>query len=223
MKRLLNILHQDHLFMTVTAVLWRIWRSRNWVVFEGKQFGIPALMRQYHQQYQEWISLSVGKSQGGPAPPEVEVPHFPMICLWDGATMTASHSAGGMVVKNHLGDILIAIGFQFAGIEDSLVAEALALREAILWCRDSGFVEVRFEGDAKVLIEKINQANTRDSRVGALLEEIVGAFGSMGGFSVRFVGRRSNRVAHLVARNALHLYPTTSRSFDFLAWLNSRM
>ncbi|CAL1377780.1 unnamed protein product [Linum trigynum] len=209
--------------MAVTAVLWRIWRSRNWVVFEGKQFGIPALMRQYHQQYQEWIGLLVSRSQGGPVPPEVEIPHCPMICLWDGATMAASHSVGGMFVKNHLGDVLIARGFQFAGIEYPLIAEALALREAILWCRDSGFAEVRFEGDAKVLIEKVNQANTRDNKVGALLEEIVGVLGLIGGFSVRFVGRHSNRAAHLVARKALHLYPTTSRSFNILTRFNSRM
>ncbi|CAL1380781.1 unnamed protein product [Linum trigynum] len=146
LKRLLNILRHDHLVMAVTAVLWRIWRSRNWVVFEGKQFGFPALMRQYHQQYQEWINFPAGKAQRGPASPEVEVPPCPMICLWDGATKAASHSAGGMVVKNQLGNTLIARGFQFAGIEDPLVAEALALRKAILWCRDSGFVEVRFEG-----------------------------------------------------------------------------
>ncbi|CAL1362297.1 unnamed protein product [Linum trigynum] len=48
LKRLLLIIHQSPLFMVVAAVLWRIWRSRNWVVFEGKQFGFPALMRQYH-------------------------------------------------------------------------------------------------------------------------------------------------------------------------------
>ncbi|CAL1372026.1 unnamed protein product [Linum trigynum] len=223
LKRLLNIIQQEHLFMAVTAVLWRIWRSRNWVVFDGKQFGFPALMRQYHQQYQEWISLPVSRSQGGAVPQAGEVPHCPLSCLWDGATRATSHSARGMVVQDHLGGILIARGFQFAGIEDPLVAEALALREAILWCRDSGLGEVRFEGDAKVLIEKINQANPRDNRVGALLEEIIGIFGSMGGFSIRFVGQRSNRAAHLVARKALQLYPTTSRSFNFLAWLQSRM
>ncbi|CAL1395838.1 unnamed protein product [Linum trigynum] len=45
LKRLLGLIHQPSVVMAVVAILWRIWRSRNWVVFEGKQFEIPALMR----------------------------------------------------------------------------------------------------------------------------------------------------------------------------------
>ncbi|CAL1362037.1 unnamed protein product [Linum trigynum] len=52
LKRLLVLIHQPSVVMAVVAVLWRIWRSRNWVVFEGKQFGILAPMRQFHQQYE---------------------------------------------------------------------------------------------------------------------------------------------------------------------------
>ncbi|CAL1383715.1 unnamed protein product [Linum trigynum] len=44
LKKLLALVHQPILFMSVVAVFWRIWHSRNWVVFDGKQFGIPALM-----------------------------------------------------------------------------------------------------------------------------------------------------------------------------------
>ncbi|CAL1401360.1 unnamed protein product [Linum trigynum] len=61
LKKLMALVHQAQLFMAVVAVLWRIWRSRNWVVFEGKQFGFPALMRQFHQQYEEWVRLPVDK------------------------------------------------------------------------------------------------------------------------------------------------------------------
>ncbi|CAL1404113.1 unnamed protein product [Linum trigynum] len=80
-----------------------------------------------------------------------------------------------------------------------------------------------FEGDAKVIIDKVNQAATRDNRIGVVLEEIVRCLGSHMGFSIRFVGRDSNRVAHRVARKALTLYPASCRLFDFQAWLRSRM
>ncbi|CAL1354845.1 unnamed protein product [Linum trigynum] len=108
-------------------------------------------------------------------------------------------------------------------IDDPMVVELLDLREAVLWCISHGFTDMRFEGDAKVVIDKILGADTSDSRMGAILEEIVQFVASSPGFSVRFVGRHSNRVAHLVARKALFLYPTTSRLFDFQSWLNSRM
>ncbi|CAL1377023.1 unnamed protein product [Linum trigynum] len=146
-----------------------------------------------------------------------------VICKWDGAINHASHSAGGVVVMNPAGEVLRAKGVQFVGVDEPLVAEMLTLHEAVLWCIASGFTEVQFEGDDKVIIDKFNHADIRDSRIGALLEEVLHCLSNHSGFSVRFVGRRSNRVAHLVARKTLLLYPTTSRVFDFLAWLNSRM
>ncbi|CAL1359430.1 unnamed protein product [Linum trigynum] len=212
--------------MAVVAILWRIWRSRNWVVFEGKQLDFPALMRQYNQQYEEWVGLPVDR---GPRSTVSPPPHPSlggegrMVCMWDGATRMGSHSAGGFVVLSPTKVIQVAEGLQFPGIDDPLVAEVLVLRDAIMWCRARGIVEVCFEGDAKVVIDKINQADASDSRIGAILAEIIHHLADCSGFSIRFVGRGSNRVAHLVARKALSLYPTASRFFDFQAWLCSRM
>ncbi|CAL1400065.1 unnamed protein product [Linum trigynum] len=226
LKRLFALIHQPPMIMAVVVMLWRIWKSRNWVVFEGKQFGFSALMRQFHQQCEEWERVSAGRVEQGPRP----ILHPPglawgssMVCMRDGATRAGSHSAGGMVLLDPHREVLRAQGVQFGAIDDPWVVEALVLREAILWCVANGFQEVRFEGDAKVIIEKINQAETRDSRIGMILEEIRHCMVHNSGFSVRFVGRRNNRVAHAVARKALALYPSTCRSFNFQAWLISRM
>ncbi|CAL1412530.1 unnamed protein product [Linum trigynum] len=124
-----------------------------------------------------------------------------------------------------LGDreILLTDGVQFPLIDDPMEVELMVLREAILLCLGHGFMEVRFKGDAKVVIKKIIRAHTKDSRIGVILEEIVQYFALHTRFSVRFVGQSSNMVAHLVARKALALYPTASRIFDFQALLKSRM
>ncbi|CAL1407657.1 unnamed protein product [Linum trigynum] len=86
LKKLMALIHQSQLVMAVVALLWRIWRSRNWVVFEGKQFGLPDLMRQFHQQYQEWISLPVDRSPRT-IPPALHsggsVNPCPFVCQWD--------------------------------------------------------------------------------------------------------------------------------------------
>ncbi|CAL1393469.1 unnamed protein product [Linum trigynum] len=130
-------------------------------------------MRQYHKQYHEWICLPTSRVQR--VPPAVNqiagdtAPPCPFVCRWDGAVKFASHSAGGMVVMDQPGMVLMAKGFHFAGIDNPLLAEILSLWEAILWCSGIGFDQMRFEGDAKTIIDKINQADTRDSRVGALL------------------------------------------------------
>ncbi|CAL1408915.1 unnamed protein product [Linum trigynum] len=196
LKKLLSLLHQPTLLMAVVAVLWRIWRSRNWVVFEGKQFGFPALMRQFHQQYEEWVRLPKDRISR-------EVPPVPnggqsrgiartgsLVCMWDGAVRRGSHAAGGAVLLTPTRDVWLVKGIHIPCMDDPMVVELLVLREAVFWCLSMGLSEVQFEGDAKVLIDKINQEDARDSRVGAILEELLQIFNSSG-FSVRFVGRRS--------------------------------
>ncbi|CAL1360419.1 unnamed protein product [Linum trigynum] len=128
-----------------------------------------------------------------------------------------------MVLLTPTRDVWLVKGVQFPCMDDLVVVELIVLREALLWCLALGLSEVKFEGDAKVIIDKINQTDTRDNRVGAVLEELLQYFNSYTGFSVRFVGRSSNRVAHTVARKVLSLYPTMSHFFDFQTWLNSIM
>ncbi|CAL1361150.1 unnamed protein product [Linum trigynum] len=226
LKKLLSRVSDPSMLMAVVAILWRIWRSRNWVVFEGKQFGIPVLLRQFQQQYEEWIHLPVEPnprtSLSGPRAPRSVLAGL-VVCLWDGATSRGSHSAGGFVILDSARGVLFVQGTRFPGVDDPAVVELLTPREALLGCIGHGFAEVRFEGDAKIVIDKINQKDSRDNRMGAVLEEVIHYFAAHPGFSVRFVGRSNNRVAHMVARKALALYPTTSRFFDFQAWLNFRM
>ncbi|CAL1372275.1 unnamed protein product [Linum trigynum] len=175
-------------------------------------------MRQFHQQYEEWTDLPTDQV---PRPPITIVQSTSpvgdshLVCMWDGATKGGSHSAGGMVLFDPARTLLLARGVQFTQMDDPGVVELLVLRDAIMWCIEQGLSEVRFEGDAKVIIDKLNQADTRDSRLGAVLEEVAHYLRTQPGFSVRFVGRENNRVAHLVARKALSLYPTMSRFFDF--------
>ncbi|CAL1376121.1 unnamed protein product [Linum trigynum] len=179
LKKLVSLLSQPPLFMAVVAILWRIWRSRNWVVFEGKQFGLLALMRQFHQQYEEWVPLPVEPSPRSSFPVsqhQSPVAAGSTVCMWDGATKSGSHSAGGIVILSPARDVLFVKGTQFLWIDDLLVVELLMLREAILWCTNHGLTEIRFEGDAKVVIDKINHADSRDNRMGVVLEEVIHYF-----------------------------------------------
>ncbi|CAL1358535.1 unnamed protein product [Linum trigynum] len=223
LKNLLAIVRNPSQVMEIVAVLWRIWKSRNWVVFEGKQFGIPALLRQYHQQVREWDSLP--REVEGFSPVRVTSDGPPgsqnhLICRWDGAVRLVSHSAGGMVLLSPDGAVVAARGVVFPEVDEPMLVEVLALREAILWCRGRGCVLVHFEGDAKVVVDILLLAQGSDSTASAIFREVLLYLAENVGFSVRFVGRSINRVAHLVvARKALSLYPIASRSFDFVAWL----
>ncbi|CAL1397068.1 unnamed protein product [Linum trigynum] len=70
----------------------------------------------------------------------------------------------------------MARGVQFPDIYDPMAVELLVLREAIVCCLDLGLTEVCFAGNTKVVIDKINGADTRDSLTRIILEEVVRIF-----------------------------------------------
>ncbi|CAL1404858.1 unnamed protein product [Linum trigynum] len=145
LKRLLGLINQPSVVMAVVAILWRIWRSRNWVVFEGKQFGIPTLMRQFNQQYEEWVGLPTDQAPRTPIPimhSTTNVSDSHLVCMWDGATKGGSHSTGGMVFFYPMRTLLLAREVKFSQMDDPVVVELLVLREAIIWCLEQGFSEV---------------------------------------------------------------------------------
>ncbi|CAL1377149.1 unnamed protein product [Linum trigynum] len=126
LKRLMALIHQPDLFMAVVAILWRIWSSRNWVVFQGKQFGFPALMRHFHQQYEEWVRLprdriprTVPPAAVPPGTHQVGLAgEDSVVCMWDGAVRRGSHSAGGMVLLTPTGGVWLVRGVQFPCMDD---------------------------------------------------------------------------------------------------------
>ncbi|CAL1392405.1 unnamed protein product [Linum trigynum] len=78
-------------------------------------------MRQLHQQYEEWVGLSLSPVPMWTAPEpglSSSVDDSRVICMWDGATRRGSHSAGGMVIMNPERAILMAKGVQFQSIDD---------------------------------------------------------------------------------------------------------
>ncbi|CAL1413888.1 unnamed protein product [Linum trigynum] len=94
-----------------------------------------------------------------------------------------------MVLMTSSQEVILARGIQFPELGDPMVIELLTLREAVGWCLGLGFTEVRFEGDAKVIIDKIISRQASDNRVGAILEEVLHYFLSNPGLAVRFIGR----------------------------------
>ncbi|CAL1389879.1 unnamed protein product [Linum trigynum] len=123
-------------------------------------------MRQFTQQYQEWTNLSVDGVQHQGCPQALDLipgSHNSLICRCDGTTKLGSHSARGIVLLNHEGEILLARGLQLAIIDDRLVVKLLVLGESMIWCLEHEFAKTIFEGDVKIVIGKIIQAETRDN------------------------------------------------------------
>ncbi|CAL1397410.1 unnamed protein product [Linum trigynum] len=46
------------------CLLWRIWKSRNWALFDHVQYEGTVVLRQYNEQVREWLSSSMNGGRG---------------------------------------------------------------------------------------------------------------------------------------------------------------
>ncbi|CAL1383383.1 unnamed protein product [Linum trigynum] len=172
----------------MVALLWRIWKSRNWVVFEHIQYDLTCLVRQFEMQVREWMAfvqpeqvpvLQRRISSGGRGPVQLHLA-LPFSCYVDGAVAPGSHGAGGLVIRDGMGRVCMVKGFYYAGIVDPFLVELVAFRDAVQWCLGKGMDAVWFYGDAKGVIEKIQRRDARDMKGGAYLWKLRSCGGSIG-------------------------------------------
>lgn len=87
--------------------------------------------------------------------------------------------------------------------------EALGFFEALSWIEDLGLKNVETEGDAKVVVDAIKSDDTLNTVFGNYVEACRNILASHPNYSIHFVRREANLVAHCYAR-AAHLYESFS-------------
>ena len=80
-------------------------------------------------------------------------------------------------------------------------AEALALREALLWALSLKLVDVEFVTDSLLVVNSLSSYSLDCSKYGFLISVCVCLRGN-GNYSIRFVKRQANKCAHVLARHA---------------------
>ncbi|KAJ8623633.1 hypothetical protein MRB53_032163 [Persea americana] len=90
------------------------------------------------------------------------------------------------------------------------VAEANGFREVLSWVLALGINKVIFELDSKLVVDAV-LANVLDmSEFGIIISNCVSLVNLAHGFSVQFVKRQANGVAHALARaSCMHASPCT--------------
>ena len=94
------------------------------------------------------------------------------------------------------------------GVTDSLVAEALALWEGVIFAKLRGFERVQMETDSQDVVDLRNSRRSSRSLIAPVLLDIEGLADSFTSFSIHHVKRHSNVPAHLCAKNACTLEVT---------------
>ena len=96
-------------------------------------------------------------------------------------------------------------------------AEALALREALIWALYLKLVDMEFETDSLLVVKSLSSHSLDCSEYDFLISDCVCLRGN-GNYSIQFVKRQANKCAHVLARHACfnaNLY----KSFVIPYWL----
>ncbi|XP_074288206.1 uncharacterized protein LOC141613372 [Silene latifolia] len=89
--------------------------------------------------------------------------------------------------------------------ESALQAEALGVRDVLLWASSGGFLHLDISSDCLQLINEIAGVDKEDHLIAGILEEMRGLSSSFHCLCFNFIPRHLNGVAHGLARQALKL------------------
>ncbi|KAK9986551.1 hypothetical protein SO802_031502 [Lithocarpus litseifolius] len=195
---------------------WLIWNQRNSVLHGGTLQDPTQLVQRAADVLEEYI-----EAQG-----QLVIPsHVEQAQRWepptgyfykinvDAAVFAEMNASGfGVVVRNERAEVLASLVAKGPPVQNSEEAELLACRKALEFAVDAGFMDVVLEGDSLNVMQAISTGRANRSRLGHIYEDIQCLAAGFRSYSVSFVKRSANGVAHALARFAKYVD-------DELVWL----
>jgi ribonuclease HI len=101
----------------------------------------------------------------------------------------------GMVVCNHAGSVKLTCSEGVSGMVSPELAEAIAVRQAMVVTRDNGFHHIILASDCLAVIQKISSKARDRSLVGSVIGDIKRLATEFDSCVFQHVGRKLNGVA----------------------------
>jgi ribonuclease HI len=111
----------------------------------------------------------------------------------------------GIVVRNHVGEVLVTKCTTKAFVTDPQIAKAIAAWTAAELIHQLGLPQVILEGDALAMVQVMQQEESSWEWFGHLLEDAKLFLGSCRSWSVVHVKQTMNEAAHRMAKLGLEL------------------
>ncbi|XP_074271618.1 uncharacterized protein LOC141595551 [Silene latifolia] len=207
------------------ATLWCIWCVRNRIVFKGESFHPLLFLNLWIQEVRKADEAllvcnkdKVKKAQeaGGMGDKtgkwiRESKPFFAIGAQYNCECIRVMVDAGwkskekaslGWVAYTETGQ-LMAEKFKAIKAESALQAEALGLREVVLWAKEEGRWHVEVSTDCLPLIAFSAGSEKAHHMTKAILEDILALSGYFQCLSFSYIPRSSNKVAHSLAQKAM--------------------
>jgi ribonuclease HI len=193
----------------VAIIAQKLWLRRNTVV-HGGAFLNPICLIKCATEELEGFHLATANGQPvsqatvNRSQPWVKPPEGKLKINWDAAVCKKKKIMGvGIVIRDHMGVVRAAMCLSKPYVSDPVVAEALGAREAVELCRKLGLQSFLLEGDAKEIVSEIASGGASVGKYGSIVDHTLSLLSHVADWSVHFVPRESNVVAHNLARQAI--------------------
>ncbi|XP_033134013.1 uncharacterized protein LOC117127539 [Brassica rapa] len=183
-------------------ILWQIWCARNHLVFEGKSITEEVCLTKAITSAKEWTSCQdKTPPPSRKTPPRTRPEPNCSVLNTDAAWRATNLTAGlGWTVKTPEGTAEFTKPCRFVG--SALIAEGLALREALSGCRDLGLRRIRCESDCAQLIKALNSREAHPELYG-ILSDVFSISSSFEFISFTWIPRGLNKAADKLAKQCL--------------------
>ncbi|KAK6151805.1 hypothetical protein DH2020_014440 [Rehmannia glutinosa] len=191
------------------VILWSLWRQRNCEVWEQKHLAATGTVHSALCILTDWGNNGIREQTGDDEISAVQIhqwrkPDFPYLkCNVDAAFCQNRKCTGiGMILRNDQGELVVARTMCFPGLYYVREAEAMGVREALSWIYGLGIQQVVVETDAKYVVDGLSSLEKGMTEYDSILQECRVLLHSEPAFSVDFVRRSANKVAHELAKES---------------------
>lgn len=184
-------------------ILWHLWTARNNLIFNNRHLTSAEVVSKAIASAREWVT-SQGVASRNLTPPIRPPPIATQgVCLirTDAAWNETTKIAGlGWTIEESRE--VASYSRASRHVSSPLAAEGLALREAILKCRDRGISKIRCESDSAILVKAINNGKSLAGLYG-ILSDISSLAFSFDSITFNWISRERNTVADCLAKQVL--------------------
>ncbi|KAL6568095.1 hypothetical protein OROHE_003779 [Orobanche hederae] len=106
----------------------------------------------------------------------------------------------GLVLRDENGEFVAAKTGHFPGTYNSNEAEGIGLLEGLIWLKNMDFHYVNIEMDAKGVIQAVKNRDMNHAAYGSIISDCVELLDSNSGFTISYISRNANCMAHVFAR-----------------------
>lgn len=213
---------EPHTQETTSMILWSLWKSRNSKLWEDIDTPSSLIIQRAHDSLHEWRCLQRARQPNQnihqdelwvkPSPSRLK-------CNVDCALFNNNTITGlGICFQDSSGALRYGLSKYSLYTSSPSEVEALSLLEALTFADNQGMTSVIFESDCKLVVDAIISTYSPLNEFEDIISRCKTLLASHSNYSVTYVRRQANRVAHSIARASLS-HPSPYLFHDVLDYL----